>query len=456
MSAKRVLVVPPRWPLAERLRADGYDVVEASTPDDAVERAGAGVDVILLDVQMPEESALAVLQGLRERDPDPPVILLARRVDAEIVTTALAAGAFDYVYEPIEPDDIARRVVRAFEITRLRRELRTLRDRLARPFTASSILGPSEAMGRVRSLTRKVATNDDLPVLLTGERGTGKDHVARVIHYNGGRAMRPFLKVQCAALSETALEAELCGREPHPGSDVAEHSRGLFDEAHEGTILFDDVGSLTPSLQGCLLRYLTTHSFRRVGGNSDVRADVRVIAATTRSLEPAVESGAFRQDLYYRLNVLGFELPPLRTHTEDIGVLARHFFEQHRRDGRRLQRLSPSAEARMVAHTWPGNVDELRTVIDRAAHVTTGDTIDVGDLAAFPAPAASRASGTGSANTFQLPLAGCDLDAVEKSLVLQALERTGGNQTRAAALLGVHRDQIRYRLGKYKKTQIKV
>lgn len=292
MSAKRVLIVPMRWPLAERLRADGHEVVEADTAEDAVERADAGVDAVLLDARMPNEAALAVLAGVRDRDPDPPVILLAGREDAAMVTTALAGGAFDYAYEPIDPDDIARRMVRAFEVTRLRRELRTLRDRLARPFTPTSLIGVSPAMERVRALARKVANSDDAPVLFIGARGTGRDHVARVIHYSGGRAMRPFLKVPCAAMSEETLEAELFGREPQMG-EVGAHARGIFDEAHEGTILLDDVDMLPPLVQGRLLGYLESREFRRVGGSTDIRVDVRIMAASTRSIDAMVQRGAF-------------------------------------------------------------------------------------------------------------------------------------------------------------------
>lgn len=447
MSAKRVLIVPMRWPLAERLRADGGEVVEADTADDAVERADAGVDAVLLDIRMPNEAALDVLAGLRARDPDPPIIVLAGREDAAMVTTALAGGAFDYVYEPVDPDDIARRMVRAFEVTRLRRELRTLRDRLARPFTPASLAGVSPAMERVRALTRKVAISDDAPVLLIGARGTGKDHVARVIHYGGGRAMRPFMKVRCAATSQEALEAELFGREPESGGDNnGSHVRGVFDEAHEGTILLDDVDALSPALQGRLLRFLGSRDFRRVGGSTDIRVDVRIIATSTRPLEPLVERGAFPADLYYRLNVLGFELTRLAAHPEDVMVLARQFIEQSGRDG--VSDVSPAAEAALTSYDWPGNIDELRAVIDRAMMLTAGDVIDVAHLSGIGGAPGMR----DPAVPFALPEAGCRLDDVEKSLVMQALDRTGGNQTRAAALLGVHRDQIRYRLGKYRKT----
>lgn len=445
MSAKRALIVPMRWPLAERLRADGYEVVEADTADDAVQRADAGVDAVLLDIRMPDEAALEVLAGLRERDPDPPIIVLAGREDAAMVTTALALGAFDYVYEPIDPDDLARRMVRVFEVTRLRRELRTLRDRLARPFTPASLVGVSPAMERLRALARKVAMSDDAPVLLIGARGTGKDHVARVIHYSGGRAMRPFMKVRCAAVSEAALEAELFGCETEPGGDRGLQTRGVFDEAHEGTIMLDDIDALSPVLQGRLLRFLGSRDFHRVGGSTDIRVDVRLMAASTRPLEPLVERGAFPSDLYYRLNVLGVDLPRLAMHPEDVMVLARHFIEQNGRQ--RAFSVSPAAEAALTAYDWPGNVDELRAVVDRAMMLATGGIIDIVHLGGIGGAADRR----DPAVPFALPETGCRLDDVERSLVEQALDRTRGNQTRAAALLGVHRDQIRYRLGKYRK-----
>ena len=447
MSAKRVLIVPMRWPLAERLRADGHEVVEADTVDDAVERADAGVDAVLLDARLPNEAALDFLAGLRERDPDPPIILLAGREDAAMVTTALAGGAFDYAYEPIDPDDIARRIVRAFEVTRLRRELRTLRDRLARPFTVASLLGDSAAMERVRALTRKMATSHDAPVLLTGARGTGRDHVARVIHYSGARGMRPFLKVHCAAQGDDELAAELFGREPIPEDETGAHSRGVFDEAHEGTILLDDVDRLSAPLQGRLLRYLESRDFRRVGGGTDIRVDVRIIATATRPLQSLVEGGTFPSELFYRLNVLGMELSPLANHRQDVGVLARHFVAQSRFvNSADRQDLSSAAEAALTGYDWPGNVDELRAVIDRAVMLAAGQVIEPGHLAGFDVAPALDSSGP-----FRLPESGCRLDDVERSLVMQALDRVGGNQTRAAALLGVHRDQIRYRLGKYKK-----
>lgn len=455
MSAKRVLIVPGMWALAERLRADGHLVVEADTPDEAGERVDAGVDAVLLDLRMTD--AFVALRAIRERDPDPPVIVMAHADDVEgAVTTALAAGAFDYAVEPVNIDDIARRVMSMFEVTRLRRELRTLRDRLARPFTLASLMGASPSMDFARDLARRVSFSD-APVLLTGERGTGKDHTARVIHYTGTRAMGPFLKVQCSGVTEAALDVTLFGHEPMTGW-AGFLVRGVFDEAHDGSVLLDDVGALPPALQSKLLRYLESGDFKRVGDSPEIRVDVRVIAATDRPLDAAVAAGTFRSDLYYRLNVLAVELPTLASRASDIPILTRHFLDQrHRSGGNVISGITAEAEAELAGYWWPGNLDELRAVIDRAIMVARTSEIGVEDLAGFgdPAPGRRKVKSTPDA-PFVLPEDGCELDAVEKSLVMQALERTGGNQTRAAALLGIHRDHVRYRLTKWKRDREKV
>jgi DNA-binding NtrC family response regulator len=455
MSAKRVLIVPGRWPLAERLRADGHLVVEADTVDDAAERVDAGIDAVLLDLRMPNRAGLPALKAISERDPDPPVVVFGTTDDvASDIATALAAGAFDFAVEPLNIDDIARRVLSAFEVTRLRRELRTLRDRLARPFTVASLVGTSASMNFARDLARRVSFAN-APVLLTGARGTGKDHVARVVHYTGTRAMGPFLKVQCGGVSEAALDVTLFGREPSGGATFL--VRGVFDEAHDGSILLDDVGALSPALQAKLLRYLESGEFKRVGDSPAIPVDVRVIAAADHPLDADVAAGTFSSELYYRLNVLAIELPPLSSRAGDVPLLARHLLDQHNRfGGKQVPGITDDALAELTAYRWPGNVDELRMVIDRAAMLADGRPIEPSDFAGLgsrrpppfgqpPAPA-----GRAAAMPFELPDDGCDLAAVEKSLVMQALERTGGNQTRAAELLGIHRDHVRYRLSKWR------
>jgi DNA-binding NtrC family response regulator len=266
--------------------------------------------------------------------------------------------------------------------------------------------------------------------------------------------MGPFLKVQCGGgISEAALDVTLFGREP-AAAGTGFLVRGVFDEAHDGSLLLDDVGALTPALQSKLLRYLESGDFKRVGDSPDIHVDVRVIAATDTPLDALVSAGTFRSELYYRLNVFAVELPPLSARPDDVPVLARHFLDQHiRAGGRVVKGFTPEAEDELSDHHWPGNLDELRAVVDRAVMTSTSAEIGVEDLAGFAAPApgsAPRAHARPDA-PFTLPDDGCDLEAVERSLIMQALDRTGGNQTRAAALLGIHRDHVRYRLTKWKK-----
>jgi DNA-binding NtrC family response regulator len=288
MSSRRVLVVDDesliRWSLGERLRADGHDVLEAATAAEALRHAGHGVDLVLLDYKLPDEDGLSVLRQLRELDPDVLVIMLTAHTGVEIVVEAMRAGAFDYATKPFDLDDVALRVSRALETTRLRRELRTLRDTLSRPFGPGSIIGESEPIVRLKGLVRRIATSPGSTVLITGESGTGKDLIAKVIHYASSRAARPFLNITCSALPDTLLESELFGYERGAFTDARQQKRGLLEQGDEGTVFLDEIGEMAPPLQAKLLRVLEEKAFRRVGGTGDVRVDVRVIAATNRYL----------------------------------------------------------------------------------------------------------------------------------------------------------------------------
>jgi DNA-binding NtrC family response regulator len=451
VAARRVLVVDDeqliRWSLVERLREEGHDVVEAATAAEAIERADLGVDLVLLDYKLPDGDGLGVLKKLREIDPDTLVIMLTAHRGVEIVVEAMKAGAFDYATKPFDLDDVALRVSRALETTRLRRELRTLRDSLARPYGVASIIGEAEPMQRVKQLVRKVAASPSSTVLLTGESGTGKDLVAKVIHYLSSRAARPFLNITCSALPEQLLESELFGHERGAFTDARQQKRGLLEQADEGTVFLDEIGEMTPALQAKLLRFLEEKAFRRVGGSGDIRVDARVIAATNRDLDDHVRAGKFREDLFYRLNVLRVELPPLRARQDDVPVLAQHFVDTFAREFKRPVRgLSQTAEAALRAYGWPGNVRELRNLVERAVLLCEGDVLQPAD---FDSLHTARHRASTSHGGFDLPAEGVNLEEVEKSLVTQALERAGGNQTRAATLLGLHRDQIRYRIEKF-------
>jgi transcriptional regulator with PAS, ATPase and Fis domain len=279
--------------------------------------------------------------------------------------------------------------------------------------------------------------------LLTGESGTGKDLAAKVLHYASDRGARPFMNITCSALPETLLESELFGHERGAFTDARQLKRGLFEMADGGTVFLDEIGEMVPGLQAKLLRFLEEKTFKRVGGSSDIRVDVRVVAATNRNLEDEVKRGRFREDLYYRLNVLPIALPPLRARTDDIPRLVNYFVDSFNTEFRKkVRRVAPETMKRLQAYGWPGNIRELRNAIERAMLLADGEELTDTD---FPLSGGARLT-----EGVQLPAHGIDLEQLERSLVVQALERSGWNQTRAASLLGVNRDQIRYRIEKFK------
>jgi DNA-binding NtrC family response regulator len=453
MPERRVLIVDDerlvRWSLAERLRADQFEILEADSAQSATEQLRKSPDAVILDFRLPDGDGLTILNRIRQNDPDLPVLMLTARTDAQTIVTAMKAGASDYVTKPFDVGDVALRLSRVLEGTRSNREFRRLKEDLARPFGFDSIIGESEPMQRVKELARKVAESPASTVLITGESGTGKDLLAKVIHYSSKRAGRAFMNITCSAMPETLLESELFGHERGAFTDARQQKRGLFEIADEGTIFLDEIGEMSPTLQAKLLRVLEDRAFRRLGASADVKVDVRVIAATNRNLEDQVREHKFRDDLYYRLNVLRIEMPPLRDRGRDIVLLAKYYLELFARDfRRRVRSLSPAAEAALLAYTWPGNVRELRNLIERAVLLAEGETLEPNDFETVHTLHA-RAAPTEAASEITLPAAGVNLDDVERRLVTLALERTSGNQTRAAGLLGLHRDQIRYRMEKY-------
>lgn len=447
MSATTVLVVDDeqliRWSLTERLRAAGHDVLEAETGAAALDQLREGVDLVLLDYKLPDVDGLTILRKIKEFDPDILVILLTAYASVETAVEAMKEGAYHFANKPFNLDDVMLLVSRALETTRLRREVRRLRASQAQPYSVDRIVGQSAVMQAMKSLLTKVAASPASTVLLTGESGTGKDLAAKVLHFNSGRAHKPFMNITCSALPETLLETELFGHERGAFTDARQQKRGLFELADGGTVFLDEIGEMVPALQAKLLRVLEEKSFRRVGGSYDLRIDVRVIAATNRNLEEDVKAGRFRQDLYYRLNVLPIAVPPLRDRREDIPALVTYYVDGFNREFRKKVRgVSPAAMRLLQSYGWPGNIRELRNSVERAMLLADGTTLEAGD---FPLLGTDGKATSG----FDLPAQGVDLEALERGLVIQALERCGGNQTRAAMLLGMNRDQIRYRIEKY-------
>jgi two-component system, NtrC family, response regulator AtoC len=447
MPKATVLVVDDealiRWSLCERLKSEGYDVLEADTGKAAIEKLPEGVDLVLLDYRLPDTDGVTVLQKIKEFDQDILVILLTAYASVETAVEAMKLGAYHFANKPFNLDDVAATVERALETTRLRRELRQFRSNAARPYSLQRIVGASPTITALRHLIARVALTPASTVLLTGESGTGKDLIAKVIHYASDRSSKPFMNITCSALPEQLLESELFGHERGAFTDARMQKKGLLEMADGGTVFLDEIGEMSPGLQAKLLRFLEEKRFKRVGGASDIRVDVRVIAATNRELEKEVEKHTFRSDLFFRLNVLPIAVPALRSHTEDIPLLVEYFIDAFNTEFRkRVLGATPSAYALLQSYGWPGNVRELRNVIERAMLLSDGDRLDARDF-----PLTTKAVSAG--NEFELPATGVDLEQLERSLVVQALRRSNGNQTRAGSLLGLNRDQIRYRIEKF-------
>src|SRR5687767_11238849 len=446
MATATLLVVDDeelvRWSLRERFRREGYTVVEAPTAASALEQVTGGIDLVLLDYRLPDGDGLTVLRRIKELAPDTPVILMSAFSTVENAVEAMKYGAYHYLNKPFNLDDVAIMVEKALETSRLRREVRTYRTSQSQEYSFGLIIGNSPAMVAAKALLVRIAGSPASTVLLTGESGTGKDLAAKAIHYNSVRATKPFVNITCSALPEQLLESELFGHERGAFTDARQQKRGLFETADGGTVFLDEIGEMTPALQAKLLRFLEERSFKRVGGLTDIRVDVRVIAATHRDLDQEVNAGKFREDLFYRLQVMPVMLPALRERGGDIPLLVNYYVDRYNREFRkRVHGVTPEALSVLEHYRWPGNVRELRNAIERAMLLTDREWLVPEDFGTL--------SRSAIAATFRLPPEGLNVEEVERQLIVQALERAHGNQTQAGHLLGIHRDQVRYRIEKF-------
>ncbi|MBI4564204.1 MAG: sigma-54-dependent Fis family transcriptional regulator [Planctomycetes bacterium] len=442
-----------RWSLHERLKREGYTVTEAQDGRSATAALdAASPDLVLLDLRLPDTDGLEVLKAIQARAPELPVILITAYSTVDSAVEAMKRGAYDYVSKPFNMDELVISVKRALETSSLRREARDRALEQKARYGVHALVGASESIREVADLVRKVAHSGATTVLLRGESGTGKDLVARALHYESPRADRAFMNITCTALPDTLLESELFGHEKGSFTDAKAQKKGLFELADGGTIFLDEIGDMSPSLQAKVLRALEEKAFRRIGGTQDLRVDVRVVAATNRDLEALIQEKRFREDLYYRLNVIAIELPALRRRPEDIPLLARHFVAYFAREFRKeIRGIAPDAIEKLQFHDWPGNVRELRNAIERAVLLSSGAILEAGDFALGRGPATDEAG----PRWLKIPPEGVNLEDVERDLVIQALERSHGNQTKAGELLRMTRDQIHYRMQKFGLVQSK-
>ncbi|MCU0669418.1 MAG: sigma-54 dependent transcriptional regulator, partial [Myxococcota bacterium] len=426
----RVLIVEDeaaiRLALTGLLRREGYDVEQAESGDTALAKLAAdeAYDLVLTDLALGAgPSGMDVLGAVRERQPETPVVMITAHGNEKIAVAAMKAGASDYVPKPFDNDEIRLVLRRALDRTRLERENRILRERIDREWRFENLIGSGTAMARVFETVRKVAETD-LSVLIRGESGTGKELVAQALHPRSARRARPFVAVNCAAISRELVESELFGHEKGAFTGADARRTGKFEAAHGGTIFLDEIGDMPLETQAKVLRVLEDRKLERVGGNQPVEVDVRVVAATHRDLERECKAGRFREDLYYRLKVAQVELPPLRERGEDLPALANHFLEQlAERLGRAKKPLGADALARLARHAWPGNVRELRNVIEQAAVLAAGDTIEASELR-LPEEAGDAAPGARPALDTSRPFAEAKRDFVadfERGYLLAAL-----------------------------------
>ena len=423
--------------LAEALGREGYRVRLAAGGEECLRLAAAEpFDMALVDLRMPDLDGLGVLKRLAMIQPDLPVVILTAFATIETAIEAVAAGASDYLSKPFRMEEIKIVVRRTLDARRLTRENLQFRQELKARYGFETLVGQTHQMAEIYKLVARVASLETT-VLIQGETGTGKELVARAIHDASARAGRPFVVVDCAALPETLFESELFGHERGAFTGAFAARRGLLETSAGGTCLLDEIGELTTPLQAKLLRTLQERTIRRVGSNDPIPVDVRVVAATNRDLRKLAAEGEFRDDLYYRLNVVTITVPPLRERSSDIPLLAQHFLETfaHRTE-RPVKRLAPEALALLAAYHWPGNVRELENVIERAVALSSSETLLPDDF-----PPHLRDAGRAP----RLPAAGMTLEEVKRWYLNKVLEEAGGNKLRAAELLGIDRRTL-YRI----------
>ncbi|MBN1164459.1 MAG: sigma-54-dependent Fis family transcriptional regulator [Candidatus Krumholzibacteriota bacterium] len=433
-----------RWSLGEALKNQGYDVEEADKGKKGIKLFMEDpADIVILDLKLPDSSGIEVLKVLREEDPELPVVMMTAYGEVETAVEAIKNGAYDFLLKPFQLEKMKVTLMHALENRRLKSELKDIREKERQTHDFKNILGKSKLMQEVFRKVKKIGESKASTILIQGESGTGKELVARAIHDSSrGGEIRPFLEINCAALPETLLESELFGHEKGAFTDAKFRKKGLFELSEGGTIFLDEIGEMGVTLQSRLLRVLENKTFRRVGGVKDLRVNTRIVAATNRDLKQAIKEGSFRNDLYYRLQVIPIYLPPLRDRKEDISLLANYFIDVFNKEfKKKVKKIGPEVTRHLQDYSWPGNVRELKNAIERAILLEAEDELLPEQL--LLTYEHESPGDSGSANLSLNELYPMSIKDMEKVLICKTLDETGGNKSRAARILGISRQTLR-------------
>lgn len=463
MSKNRILVVDDEklitWPLAVMLKEEGYEVDTAASGNEALKKFDSfDPELVILDISLPDLNGLELLKRFKAANEDVYVVIVTGNSYADSAVQALRDGADDYLGKPLNLDAIKLVVNRAFEKRQLKKEVDLFHQELRKKSDRVKFIGSSQKMIEVFKMIKVCADSDAKTVLVTGESGTGKELVAKAIHYHSARTGTPFIEVNCASIPENLLENELFGHEKGAYTDASKTHKGVFEMAEGGSVFLDEIGDMPLVMQAKILKVVETKRFRRLGGEHDVEANVRIITATHQNLPMMVNNGTFREDLFFRLNVMNVYLPPLRERKKDIGPLVQYFIETLNEEyGRNVQGAAPETLAYLTRYNWPGNVRELRNCIERlmmleqdkilspeylSSEIKQSDVLVQGE-----APGVIRSDLAGE--HIVVPTTGISLKEVEMLLIELALRKSGGNQTKAAKFLKMSRDTLRYRMKIY-------
>lgn len=446
---QRILIIDDeknmRWVLERGLKPLEYSIQTAANGLEGIELAkNVEPDLVVLDLKMPGLDGLATLIRLKEMYPQLPVIMITAHGTMETAIEAMKCGAADYIIKPFDIEEMKLIIRKNLAVQDLVKEVDFLRNELNHKYNQQSIIGQSPPMQNVFAMIDRVA-DSNATVLIYGESGTGKELVARAIHLNSPRKDKPYIQLNCAAIPENLLESELFGHEKGAFTGAVARRPGRFELSHQGTLFLDEIGEISPAMQAKLLRVLQEKSFERVGGFETLKVDVRIVAATNRNLQAAIEAGTFREDLYYRLNVIPIDIPPLRERKEDISLLVKHFLKKLD-SKQRIREVTPEAMQALLNYPWPGNVRELENVIERAVIIAPGHSITIDQV---PVNFSARQQERPQEIIADIPDEGISLEEVEKLLLKKALAKAGGNQTKAAQLLKISRHTLLYRMEKY-------